>query len=123
MATDGLIGMNFIPLDQAQRMGRAPRMPADLYDALRTRIASLDAQAVRITLPQDASLATMKNRILRVAEELRVPVTIRKVFGGLLFWRSTDEDIHQAHEIASRLQRARRSPQTRTRGRWPRTSR
>ena len=52
----------------------------------------------------------MKNRILRVAEELRIPVTIRKVPGGLIFWRSTDEDLQQAQDIATRLQPARQPP-------------
>jgi hypothetical protein len=55
----------------------------------------------------------MKNRILRVAAELGVPVTGRKVPGGLIFWRSTEEDTQQAPEIVSRLQTARRQPQVR----------
>jgi hypothetical protein len=33
--------------------------------------------------------------ILRIARELNVPVTVRKVPGGVIFWRSTDEDVHQ----------------------------
>jgi hypothetical protein len=41
-----------------------------------------------------------------VATELRVPVTVRRVPGGLLFWSSTDEDIKQAREVAARLQAA-----------------
>jgi len=49
----------------------------------------------------------MKNRILRVAAELKIPVTIRRVAGGLLFWRSTNEDLKQAKEVAMRLQAAR----------------
>jgi len=48
----------------------------------------------------------MKNRILRVAAEMGIPVTIRRVPGGLLFWRSTDEDLQQAAEVAARLQGA-----------------
>jgi hypothetical protein len=57
-------------------------------------------------LPAGVSAVTMKNRILRVAGELRVPVTVRRVPGGLLFWHSTDEDIKQAREVAARLQAA-----------------
>jgi hypothetical protein len=38
----------------------------------------------------------MKNRILRLAAELAIPVTIRRVPGGRIFWRSTDEDLQQA---------------------------
>jgi hypothetical protein len=48
----------------------------------------------------------MKNRILRVAAELGIPVSICRVPGGLLFWRSTDEDIQQAKEVGARLQNA-----------------
>jgi hypothetical protein len=36
----------------------------------------------------------MKHRILRVAAALNMAVTIRKVLGGLLSWRSTDDDGH-----------------------------
>ena len=50
----------------------------------------------------------MKNPILRVAAELGIPVTIRRVPGGLLFWRSSDADIHQALEVANRLHTAQR---------------
>jgi hypothetical protein len=59
----------------------------------------------------------MKNYILRIARELGVPVTIRKVSGGLLFWRSTDDDIQQAKDVAHRLQSAQQRRKTRPRGR------
>jgi len=95
-----------IPLDEARRMGRGPRMDPELR-ALQQKIQSLDSAAVRMMLPEDTSPATMKNRILRVAAELGMPVTIRKVPGGLLFWRSADEDIQQATDISQRLQTAR----------------
>jgi hypothetical protein len=65
----------------------------------------------------------MKAHILRVAAELGMPVTIRRVPGGLLFWRSTDEDIPQAKEMASRLQTTQQRPQARPRGRQPRGTR
>jgi hypothetical protein len=42
----------------------------------------------------------MKNRILCVAAALGIPVTVRRVPGGLLFWRSIDEDLQQATEVA-----------------------
>jgi hypothetical protein len=45
----------------------------------------------------------MKNRLLRIAAELGIPVTIRRVSGGLLFWHVTDENLRQAKEVASRL--------------------
>ena len=47
----------------------------------------------------------MKHRILRVAAALGMLVTVRKVPGGLLFWRSTDEDLQQANEVVARLNR------------------
>jgi hypothetical protein len=44
----------------------------------------------------------MKNRILRVAGDLNIAMTVRKVPGGLLFWRSTDEDLQQTRELVQR---------------------
>jgi hypothetical protein len=102
-----------IPLDEARRMSRGPRMDPQLYQELKMRIASLSSHAVHMTILAGTSPNTMKNRILRVAAELGIPVTIRKVPGGLLFWRSTDEDVQQAKEVANRLQSARRGRQTR----------
>jgi hypothetical protein len=102
-----------IPLDEAHTMGRGPRMDPGLYHAFKEKIQSLDNMAARLTLPEGTSPTTMKNRLLRVAAELRRPLTIRKVPGGLVFWRSTDDDIQQAKELADRLQSARRGPRPR----------
>jgi hypothetical protein len=52
-----------------------------------------------------------------VKEALAMCVTIRKVPGGLLFWRSTDDDIRQAKEVANRLQSAQRGRRGRPRRR------
>jgi hypothetical protein len=112
-----------VPLEEARRMGRGPRMDPRLYQDLRTRIASLSDQAVRMTVPAGTSRATMKTRIQRLAAELGIPVTIRRVPGGLIFWRSTDEDLRQAQETASRLRTARRPSQARPRGRRRRETR
>jgi len=101
-----------IPLEQARRMGRGPRMDPELYHAFKEKIQSLDNTATRITIPEGTSPTTMKNRILRVAAELQIPVTVRKVPGGLLFWRSSEEDLQQAKEVAQRLQPARQPGQT-----------
>jgi hypothetical protein len=101
-----------IPLDEARRMSRGPRIDPDLYRALQQKLQSLDNTAARMTIPEGTSPTTMKNRILRVAAELDMPLTIRKVPGGLLFWRSTDEDRTQAQETAHRLQTARKPRQT-----------
>jgi hypothetical protein len=106
-----------IPLAEARRMGRGPRMDPQLYQELRSRMQSLSAQAVRMAIPDGTSLATMKNRIRSVAVELNIPVTIRRVSGGLLFWRSTDEDLQQAKEVGARLQLTRQPRQATRRGR------
>lgn len=102
-----------IPLDEARRMGRGPRIDPQLYQELKTRIRSLSSQAVHMTIPEGTSPTTMKNRIVRMATELGIPVTIRKIPGGLLFWRSTDDDIQQAKAVADRLQTARRGRRAR----------
>jgi hypothetical protein len=92
-------------------------MDPALYRELRTRMQSMSDTAVRLTIPDGMSLTTMKYRIRSVAAELGIPVTIRRVPGGLLFWRSTDEDIQVAREVGARLQTAQRRPQARPRGR------
>ena len=102
-----------IPLAEARTMGRGPRMDPELYHAFKEKIQSLDNTAARLTLPEGTSPTTMKNRLLRVAAALGIPVTIRKVPGGLLFWRSTNEDVQQAKEVASWLQTAQRGRRTR----------
>ncbi len=102
-----------IPLAEARTMGRGPRMDPELYYAFKEKIQSLDNTATRLTIPEGTSPTTMKNRILRVAGELKIPLTIRKVPGGMLFWRSTAEDIEQAKEVAQRLQPAQRGRRAR----------
>jgi hypothetical protein len=97
-----------IPIEIARAIGRGPRMDPGLFHILQNKIQSLDNTATRFTVPEGTSPTTMKNRILRVAAELRIPVTVRKIPGGLLFWRSTDEDVQQAKEVASRLQNGQR---------------
>jgi hypothetical protein len=112
-----------VPLEEARRMGRGPRMEPMLYDTLRQKIQALSREAVRIHLGPEIRPERMKNYILRMARELNVPVTVRRVPGGVLFWRASEEDLHQAQEIAGRLQSARQPqplPQARPRGRRPR---
>jgi hypothetical protein len=106
-----------IPLDEARRMGRGPHMDPHLYQELRARLQSLSDHAVQMTVPDGTNPTTMKNRILRVAAELGIPVTIRRVSGGLLFWRSTDDAIQQPKEDASRLRTAQQGRQARPRRR------
>jgi hypothetical protein len=59
----------------------------------------------------------MRNYILRIARELNVPVTVRRVAGGVLFWRSTEEDRQQGQDVASRLQSTREKRNARPKGR------
>jgi hypothetical protein len=95
-------------------------MDREIYNALKGEIQSLDNTATRMPLPEDTSPTTMKNRILRIASELKIPVTIRRVSGGLLFWRSSNEDRQQANEVAERLRVTPLPAHTARRGtRWP----
>src|SRR3712207_2168577 len=112
-----------VPLEEARRMGRGPRMEPMLYDTLRQKIEALSEQATRIHLGPEIRPERMKNYILRIARSLNVPVTVRKVPGGVLFWRSADEDVQQAQETANRLQTAQRQQTTRPRGRRTRGTR
>jgi hypothetical protein len=112
-----------VPLDEARRMGRGPRMEPMLYDTLRQKIQSLSTDATRIHLGPEMTPTRMKTYLQAIARDLNVPITIRRVPGGLLFWRSSEEDLQQAQDIASRLQTARQRPQSRPRGRRPRSTR
>ena len=73
-----IIEFEDIPLEDARKMGRGPRMDPILYQALRTKLQLLTSQAVRMPLPDGTNPTTMKNRLLRVAMELNIPVTVRK---------------------------------------------
>jgi hypothetical protein len=106
-----------VPLDEARRMGRGPRMEPMLYDTLRQKIQSLSGEATRIRLGPEITPQRMKNYILRMARDLDVPVTVRRVPGGVIFWRSSEEDTQQAQETASRLHSARQPPQATRPGR------
>jgi hypothetical protein len=117
------IAFEDVPLEEARRMGRGPRMEPMLYDTLRKKIQSLSTEATRIRLGPEIRPERMKNYILRIARELNMPVTVRKVSGGVLFWRSHEEDLQQAQETATRLQTAQRRQTTRPRGRRPRGTR
>jgi hypothetical protein len=102
------ITFDAIPIDEARQMSRRPHMDPELYRILKQNIPSLDNTATHMLLPEGANPTIMKNRLLRIAAERGIPVTIRRVPGGLLFWHFIDEDLTQATEVASRLQTARR---------------
>ena len=106
-----------VPLDEARRMSRGPRMEPLLYETLRQKIQSLSNEATRVHLGPEITPQRMKTYLQAIARDLKVPVTIRRVPGGVIFWRSTDEDLQQAQEVGARLQTAQRRPQARPRGR------
>ena len=106
-----------IPLDEARRMGRGPRMEPLLYETLRQKIQALSTEATRIRLGPEIQPARMKTYLLRIARELQVPVTVRKVPGGVIFWRATEEDQEQAQAVSQRLRGTRVKPQPARRGR------
>ena len=116
---DNRHGMEFedIPLEEARRMGRGPRMEPLLYDTLRTKIQALSTEATRIRLGLEIRPARTKNYLLRMARELNVPVTVRKVPGGVVFWRATAEDQEQAQALSQRLRGTRPTPQAPRRSR------
>src|SRR5918998_563047 len=111
-----------IPLEDARRMGRGPRMEPLLYDTLRTKIQSLSTDATRIRLGPEIRPERMKNYLLRIARELNVPVTVRKAPGGVVFWRATEEDQKETQAISQRLRRTQPTPQAPRRGRPRRVS-
>ena len=125
MADQSTINFEDIPMEQARKMGRGPRMEPMLYDTLREKIQSLANHAVQIRLGPEITQQRMRNYILRIARGLNVPVTVRRVPGGVLFWRSSDEDVQQAREVAMRLQGARQRQKARAQrpGRWRNTPR
>jgi hypothetical protein len=66
----------------------------------------------------------MNSYLMRIAKDLNVPVTVRRVPAGVIFWRSREEDLQQAKEVGARLKTARQpQPQARPRGRRPRGTR
>ena len=123
MAEHTAIQFEDVALEEARRMGRGPRMEPMLYDTLRKKIQSLSDQAAHIRLGAEISPIRMKNYVLRIARDIKVPVTVRRVPGGVIFWRSTDEDIQQAKDVASRLQTTRQKRGARSGGRRQKATR
>jgi len=113
MAEHNAIQFEDVSLEEARRMGRGPRMEPMLYDSLRMKIESLSDQAARVRLGPEISPIRMKNYVLRIGRDVNVPVTVRRVPGGIIFWRSTDEDIQQAKDVAGRLRTTRQKRNSR----------
>ena len=106
-----------IPLDEARLMGRGARMEHMLYDTLTKKIQALAGDAVRVRLGPEIRPERMRRAIQRIAHELTIPVTIRRVEGGVIFWRATEAEWQQAQAVAGRLQRARQHREARPRRR------
>ncbi len=53
-----------VPLDEARRMSRGPRMEPLLYETLRQKIQSLSEDAVRVRLGPEVTQQRIKNYIL-----------------------------------------------------------
>jgi len=113
MAEHSAIQFEDVSLEEARRMGRGPRMEPMLYESLRKKIESLSDQAARVRLGSDISPIRMKNYVLRIGRDVKVPVTVRRVPGGIIFWRSTAEDIQQAKDVAGRLRTTRQKRNSR----------
>jgi hypothetical protein len=53
--------------------------------------------------PECTNPTIMKHRILRGAAACHIPVMLSKISGGVLVWRSTDENRQHATEVSQRL--------------------
>jgi hypothetical protein len=113
MAEESAIQFEDVSMEEARRMGRGPRMEPMLYDTLRKKIESLSDQAARVRFGPEISPIRMKNYVLRIGRDVNVPVTVRRVPGGIIFWRSTAEDIQQAKDVAGRLRTTRQKRNSR----------
>jgi hypothetical protein len=112
-----------IPLDEARTMAHGPHMDRELYHALREKISSLQTTATLMILPEGTNPATMKKRILRISGDLEIPVTIRRVPRGLLFWRATDEDLPRAKNTVQQVHSTKCPQRTSRRSRHRRSKR
>src|SRR5688500_14063895 len=100
-------------------MGRGARVEPLHYITLHKQIQDLSTEAARVRVGPEITPTRMKSYILRIARDLDVPVTVRRVPGGVIFWRSTEEDLQQAKDVAGRLQTTRQKPKARPRGSRP----
>ena len=56
----------------------------------------------RMRLGPELSSARMKRALQAIARELNIPVTVRRVPGGLMCWRARAEDREHSHDVATR---------------------
>jgi hypothetical protein len=105
---DPAIPFDDVPPEDARRMSRGARMEHTLYATLTKKIQALAGDTVRVRLGPKIKPERMRRYIQRIAHELTIPVTVRCVVGGVIFWRTTEAKKQQAQDVAGQLQRAQR---------------
>ena len=93
-----------VPLEEARRIGRGPRLEPRLYDSLRQKLQALSTGAVRLRLGPELTPAQMARYVRAIAHQLEIPVVTRRVPGGIVFWRASEDDRREAEALARRLQ-------------------
>ena len=94
-----------VPLEDARRMTRGPRMEPRLYEMLRQKIQALTTEAVRIHLGPEITPTRMGRYVRTIARQLNIPVAVRRAPGGVVFWRASEEDLRETQALAQRLHR------------------
>jgi hypothetical protein len=61
-------------------------------------------EAARLRVGPEISPTRRHNDIRPMARDEHVPVTVRRLSRGVIFWRSTDADLPPAKEMAERRQ-------------------
>lgn len=105
------LDIEFISIEEAMQMGRAPRMDPSIYERYERTIKELvenEDRAAVMQIPEGINYQTMKNRLLRVAKDLRVELTIRKSRKGIMVWKAKPEELTAKEEIVNRLQGGRK---------------
>ena len=65
----------------------------------------LSTEAVRIHLGPEITSARMGRYVRAIARQLEIPVAIRRLPGGVVFWRASAEDLREAEALAERFRR------------------
>ncbi len=94
-----------MPLEEARRMSRGPRMEPLLYQMLRQKIQALTTDAVHIHLGPELTPTRMGRYVRLITRQLNIPVVVRRVPGGVVFWRASEDDQREAEALTERLHR------------------
>jgi len=103
-----MFNVRYMPVNEAKMMGRAARMDPDFYSALEEEITNLIDKAAVIDIPPGMNYMRMKLRLVRVAKDLDIQLTVRKARNGIVFWKTTPEELAANEALAKRLQGGRR---------------